>query len=268
MPNYICQTCGAHYAEHSTPPRGCKICEDERQYVHREGQSWTTLTEATAKHDLVIRPMESNLYGIGIEPSFAIGQRALLLRSSQGNILWDCIPLINDQIIQQIKKLGGLDMIAISHPHYYTGLSEWSKAFGGIPIYLHEDDREWVTRPDKNIVHWSGEQLSLLNELTLIRCGGHFDGGVVLHWPQGAEVKGVLLTGDIIQAIPDRRFVSFMYSYPNFIPLAVHAIQKIEKAVSPFSFDRIYSAWWDSCIDTDAKSVIERSVSRYIRAIS
>ena len=131
MPNYICQTCGAHYAEHSTPPRGCKICEDERQYVHREGQSWTTLTEATAKHDLVIRPMESNLYGIGIEPSFAIGQRALLLRSSQGNILWDCIPLINDQIIQQIKKLGGLDMIAISHPHYYTGLSEWSKAFGG-----------------------------------------------------------------------------------------------------------------------------------------
>ena len=41
----------------------------------------------------------------------------------------------------------------------------------------------------------------------------------MLHWPAGANGKGALLTGDIIQVVQDRRYVSFMRSYPNLIPL-------------------------------------------------
>jgi hypothetical protein len=42
----------------------------------------------------------------------------------------------------------------------------------------------------------------------------------MLHVPQVADGAGALFSGDIIQVVPDRRWVSFMYSYPNLIPLS------------------------------------------------
>jgi glyoxylase-like metal-dependent hydrolase (beta-lactamase superfamily II) len=103
--------------------------------------------------------------------------------------------------------------------------------------------------------------------LTLIRCGGHFPGSDVLHWPQGAEGRGALFTGDTMQVAQDRRYVSFMYSYPNMIPLNKSAIERIVNAVEPFEFDRIYGGWWDYHV-LDAKSAVKRSAERYIKAIS
>ena len=79
--------------------------------------------------------------------------------------------------------------------------------------------------------------------LTLIRCGGHFEGGSVLHWAGGAGGKGALLSGDIIEVAADRRWVSFMYSYPNFIPLDAAAVRHIVAAVEPYAFEDIYGAW-------------------------
>lgn len=87
MINYICITCGAYYLA-SSAPEGCKICLDERQYVNHQGQTWTTLPKANAKYDVVMKREEQHLYGIGIEPRFAIGQRALLLQTPHGNILY------------------------------------------------------------------------------------------------------------------------------------------------------------------------------------
>ena len=160
--------------------------------------------------------------------------------------------------------MGSLAAIAISHPHYYTTIVEWSRAFGSIPVYLHAADWTHVVRPDPVLQFWEGERLSLLDDLTLIRCGGHFAGGSVLHWPGGADGKGVLLTGDIIQVVPDRK-VSFMYSYPNLIPLPAPQVRRIVAAVDPFSFDRIYGAWWSrSIIGKDAKATLLRSAERYI----
>jgi hypothetical protein len=145
---------------------------------------------------------------------------------------------------------------------------EWSRAFGNAPIYLHAADREHVMRPDPAIVFWEGNTQPLLDELTLIRCGGHFEGGTVAHWPQGAEGRGVMLTGDILQVVQDRRYVSFMCSYPNLIPLSAQAVHHIVAAVDSFSFDRIYGAWWGTMVTTDAKAAVHRSAERYVRAIT
>ena len=109
--------------------------------------------------------------------------------------------------------MGGISAIAISHFHCYSSMVEWSRAFGNVPIYLHASDRQWAMRPDNSVVFWDGEIRELLEGLTLIRWGGHFDGGTVLHWASGAGGKGALLTGDILQVVQDRRHVSFMYSY-------------------------------------------------------
>ena len=267
MPNFICTTCGTQYAESSQPPPACAICLDERQYIKAAGQSWTTLERLRLTNRISIKHKEPGLFGIGIEPHFAIGQRALFLRSPKVNVLWDCVSLVDEAIVEAIRALGGISAIAISHPHYYSSMVEWSEAFGGIPIYLHGADRQWVMRPDKTIVYWDGETRTLGDGLALIRCGGHFEGGTVLHWAGGAGGRGALLTGDVIQVVPDRKHVSFMYSYPNYIPLPAPAIDRIVDAVEPFSFDRIYGAFWDTVIEQGGKAAVKRSAQRYLRAI-
>src|SRR3954451_16271725 len=251
MPHFLCTTCGTQHAETPAPPDRCVICDDERQYVGWGGQRWTTLDELRADHTNQVRPEEPGLTGIGTTPKFGIGQRALLVQSPGGNVLWDSLSLIDEATVAAVRGLGGLAAIAISHPHYYSSMVEWSRAFGGIPIYLHAADRRWVMRPDPAIEFWEGETRPLYDGLTLIRCGGHFDGGTVLHWPAGAEGRGVLLSGDILQVVPDRKHVGFMYSYPNYIPRSLSAVERIVQAVEPFQYDRIYGAFWDMVIDRD-----------------
>jgi len=259
----VCVTCGAQFAESESPPDGCPVCEDERQYVGADGQRWTTLAELAAERRNEVREEEPGLTGIGIRPEFAIGQRMLLVETGAGNVLWDMIPLVTPEGVAEVERRGGAAAIAISHPHYYSGMVEWSRALGGVPILLHEADREWVMRPDAAIEHWAGETRALPGGLTLIRLGGHFPGGTVLHWPAGAEGRGALLSGDIVQVIPDRRFVSFMWSYPNLIPLPAEEVRRIAAALEPWPFDRIHGAWWGRVVPTDGHAAVRRSAERY-----
>jgi len=266
MTCFVCATCGTQFAESEAPPAGCAICEDERQYVGQAGQRWTTLASLQEDYHNVIKPLERNLTGIGTHPAFAIGQRALLVQTPEGNRLWDCITYLDEPTIAAIKALGGVDAIAISHPHFYSCMVEWARAFGA-PIYLHAADRRWVMRPDSSITFWEGDSKPLFGDLTLICAGGHFEGATVAHWPAGAKGRGALLTGDIIHVVADRRYTTFMYSYPNMIPLAASAVRQIVEAVEPFAYDRIYGAWWDKVIGEKAREGVAFSAERYIRAI-
>jgi hypothetical protein len=268
LKNYICKTCGTQYAESDSAPAHCLICEDEHQYVGWSGQQWTTLEELLQDHHNQVRIEEPNLVGIGTVPGFAIGQRALFIQSPEGNILWDCLPVLDKELITAIKDLGGISAIAISHPHYYSTMVSWSRAFDNAPIYLHAADRHWVMQPDPAIQFWEGSTYQLGKEITLIHCGGHFEGSSVLHWASGADGRGILLAGDTIKVVNDRRYVSFMYSYPNLIPLPASAVRKIVAAVEPFTFDRLYSAWFDNVVSSHAKQALALSAERYIKAIS
>jgi len=264
MPAFICETCGSQFTPSDAPPRSCPICEDERQFVPAGGQRWTTLDALARRHFNCYQQHESGLIGVGTVPKFSIGPRALILRAGEGNILWDCIPFIDAATVEIVKGLGGLSGIAISHPHYYATMVEWSRAFGGVPIHLHAADRQWIMRPDPAIKLWEGDTLPLAREITLIRCGGHFAGGTVLHWAAGGEGRGALLSGDIVQLIPDRKYVSFMRSYPNIIPLSAPAVARIGAVLEPWPFDVIYGAFFDRVIARGGKDAVRRSVKRYI----
>ncbi len=268
MTNFICRTCGCQYGETEAPPEACKICDDERQYIGQGGQQWTTLDEMRAagyRNDL--RPIEPGLHGIRTEPQYGIGQRALLVQTAGGNVLYDGLSYIDDETIDAVGELGGITAMTVSHPHFYASLIEWSHAFGGAPVYIPEADRQWVTRDDPVIDYWSGS-VEVVPGVTLIQCGGHFEGSAVLHWPDGAAGRGALMTGDTISVVRDRRFVTFMRSYPNEIPLPESAVRQIVDAVQPYEFDRIYGGWWDSVVPDGAKEAVERSAERYIRWIS
>jgi hypothetical protein len=265
MPHFICATCGTQYPDSEAPPPACPICEDARQWVPEDGQRWTTMDELAAEHRNVVRE-DGELMGIGTEPHFAIGQRALLVPCDSRVVMWDCVTLLDEPALAAVAECGGLAAIAISHPHYYSAMVEWARRFE-CPVLLHADDGRWVVRPDPVVQFWEGETRSLAHGLTLIRCGGHFAGGTVLHWAGGADGAGALLSGDIVQVIPDRRHVGFMYSYPNLIPLPEAEVARIAAALAPFEFEVIYGAWWDRIVRSDGKGAVERSAERYGRAV-
>jgi hypothetical protein len=258
---WICETCGVQFPESESPPAGCPICEDFRQYVGLDGQRWTSLAEIRRTHNNEIRQIAPGILSIHTQPKFAIGQRALVVKTPRFNVLWDCVTLIDDATVAAVREFGGMSAIAISHPHYYSTIVEWSRAFD-VPVFIHEADRAWVMRKADCFQSWGGETKEMGSGLTLIRCGGHFEGAQVMH-----SADGALFTGDVIQVCPDRRWVSFMRSYPNYIPLPAKSVRAIVGAVEPFEFDRLYGAWPKHEIVTGAKEAVKRSAERYVRAL-
>jgi len=256
----ICVACGTQY---SAPRADCPVCEDDRQYVPPGGQRWSDLAEFrgspwTAR----VEEQGPRLLGVGSDSTVGIGQRALLVKAESGNILWDCVSFLNDDLITRLMGHGGITAIAISHPHYYTTMVEWAHAFD-VPVFLHAADRQWVGRPDPRLEFWDGPKLELADGLTLHNAGVHFTGGTVLHWQDAGQPGGALLTGDIIQVIPDRTHVGFMYSYPNLIPERPHVVAAAARMLKPLTYEALHGAWWDSTIPSRADSIVQASARRY-----
>jgi glyoxylase-like metal-dependent hydrolase (beta-lactamase superfamily II) len=266
MPIQICTTCGTSYPDTREPPPRCLICEDERQFVPRGGQVWTTRERLAAGHVNAWRQLEADLFEIHTQPTFGIGQRTLLVRTPQGNVLWDCIALLDEATETLVRALGGVRAIAISHPHYYACMQDWARTFD-CPVHLHVADAEWVMRPDSTIRHWDGETLEIAPGLTLLRLGGHFPGGSVLHWADGAEGRGAVLSGDILQVAGDVRRVSFLWSYPNMMPLAAATVRRIADAMAPWRFDRVYGAFPGRQVMAGGARAVEQSAARYIELL-
>ena len=266
MPAYICRTCGVQYAPSAHPPERCPICEDERQYVGWRGQQWTTLDELKSEgRRNVSEELEPLILQIVTQPQVAIGQRALVIQTDAGNVMWDCISLVDEDSIELLRARGGLSAIAISHPHFYASMATWSAAFDDCPVYVHTADTEWVQYLSPGLKLWQGSELEILPGVTLINTGGHFEGSTALHWDGGDSGRGVLLVGDSLTVVQDRRYVSFMYSYPNLIPLPADSVRRIAASVRPYPFERIYGAWDGRTVSSAGKDAVERSAERYIR---
>ncbi|HEY8680046.1 MAG TPA: hydrolase [Candidatus Dormibacteraeota bacterium] len=268
-PAWLCRTCGVQYPPSAAPPAACAVCGDERQYVPLEGQSWINQEELRSLgQGYDIRELEPGLTGFRCLPQLGIGPIGYLVQTPMGNVLWDCPSYVDERVVAEVTARGGLAAISASHPHFYGAMLDWSEAFGDAPILLPEADREWVQRPDPRVRFWES-MVGLVPGLMAVRCGGHFEGSSVLHWPAGAEGRGVLFTADTIMVAADRRWVSFMRSYPNMIPLGAAAVDAIVAAVAPLRFDRIYgNPGWEKLIPDGAAEVVSRSAARYREAIT
>ena len=262
MESSLCVTCGTRYPPSEREPEHCPICEDERQYVNPSGQQWTTLEAERGRHRNVFTAVAPGVTAIATEPKLGIGERAYLIETGQGNILWDLVAYVDDETLTQVRAHGGVAAMAISHPHFYTTMSVWSRALGDVPIYLHRDNAPWVMDPSPAIRYVESDVLEILPGATLLRCGGHFTGSSALHWRGGANGQGTLFTGDTIKVVADRRWVTFMYSYPNTIPLDERMVRAIAATVEPYAFTEIYDGW--ESVAGNAKEAVRRSAERYI----
>lgn len=258
----VCRTCAVQQPP-GTPPARCPICDDERQWVPADGQRWTSLGELRAEgYASDVRDLDDDLTGIGVTPALGIGQRALLVRTEAGNILWDCAGYLDAAAVAAVELRGGLSAIAVSHPHFHGAMVEWSHAFDGAPLLLPTADRAWVQRSDTAIEWWEDE-VEPLPGVHLVQCGGHFDGSAVLVVDGAAGGRGAVLVGDTATVVADRN-VSFMRSYPNLIPLPPATVADVAARVTRHPFARIYGGWWDRVVD-GGHEVVERSAARYRR---
>lgn len=243
----VCTACGTQFptADRATLP-SCRICDDPRQFTPPGGQSFTTMADVRRRHRNVFHPAtggDPRLTSIATEPKLAIGQRAVLVRTPVGNILWDCLTLIDEETVAQIRALGGLHAIVISHPHYYSSHVEWAAAFG-CPVYLRDEDKEWVVQRSSRQVFWAGEDVQDIylaeeggqgivpSTAKAIRLGGHFPGSQVLLFGGHLLIADTLVTtpaglgnwatdalGKPRDRPPGMNSFAFMWSIPNMIPL-------------------------------------------------
>ncbi|KAF1932429.1 uncharacterized protein M421DRAFT_54336 [Didymella exigua CBS 183.55] len=267
----ICDVCGTQYdVSLLSPPKECRVCLDPRQYVPAHGQTWTSLndSQATQKNEFKTDEHDPRIHYITTAPltpaelspglsdstttrkQLGIGERAILLQTPHGNVLWDLIAFLNQETINFINEKGGLKAIVISHPHFYTTHLEWASQFK-CPVYVASDDAEWLNRKDLHGVRklYKGAE-EIVPGVTVIQCGGHFDGSSVLHW----EKK--LFIADTMMSVPSGFFnaaqpaahpltasFSFMWSYPNMIPLPPAKIHGIWKALRAFEFEETYGGF-------------------------
>lgn len=257
----ICKTCGTRYHTETFDPNTCRICSDERQFVKEYGQQWVSYDDLSKEHTIERKQWSSNLYQFLVLPKFAIAQRAFLIKTPEGNILWDCLPFLDQATIAFIQKNGGLHAIAISHPHYYSLMNEWAKTFN-CPIYIHESDKEWVMDHEKHIVFWKKRKKKLNQDVTLFHIGGHFPGSAVLQC--NLQLYGdTLFVGDTLYVSPDKKHLSAMFSYPNIIPLSKHQTLDVFNRVSEISFDTLFGAFPHQNIEKNAKKVFKNAFTTY-----
>lgn len=211
---------------------------------------------------------DAGVVSLDIAPAFAIDQRAILIPMESSNLMWECVSLVTDEAVSHIKRCGGVACMAISHPHFYASMHEWSEALGGVPIYLHEADRSWLPRLSPHVRYWSGDRLDLSDDLMLIHLQGHFPGSAGLWWKSGPRSGGSLFPGDAIQVTMDRRHATFMYSYPNAIPLKPSVVRALRNKVATLSFTDVFGFTWGRNIIGDAQQAIDRSFERYLAAVS
>ena len=260
----ICATCGTQSPAATPLPSLCPICADDRQYIGARGQQWISTADINARHSVLVKKVGEQLYDMRLVPAFAIGQRAFLICSPGGNILWDCIPLLNEPLEAFIKARGGLKAIVFSHPHYYSNMNEWAAAFD-CPVYIHENDREWVKDSGPRIQYWAGKEKSFWDGIKAVHVGGHFPGSAVLQAP-ALSPAGALFVGDTLLISLSRQHIAIMHSYPNQILLTRDVFAEALERMKGLRFDTMYGAFDWQTLPGNARDIFDVSMKRYTAA--
>jgi glyoxylase-like metal-dependent hydrolase (beta-lactamase superfamily II) len=258
----FCTTCGTQFVDTKLTSGNCPVCSNDRQHIPAKGQAWTKMEDLQNTYSNLIIRLSDTLYEIKTLPKFAIGQKAFLILSPNGNILWDCISLLNEATIEFIKSKGGLKAIVVSHPHFYSSINDWAETFN-CPIYIHQNDEEFIYTKGSRVTLWKGAEKELWDGIIIKNIGGHFPGSSILIVPF-LSAKGTIFCSDTFFISPNKKHVSVMYSYPNFIPVSLSEIKRINESMINISFDTLIGALENQKISPNAKEILHASFLKYI----
>lgn len=281
----ICSQCGTQFPSADRDSiRTCALCDDPRGSVPASGQAFTSMSELKAQgHRNVFEEYagDSRITYITSRPPIGIGQRATLIQTRAGNILWDCITLLDDDTLRHIRGLGGLRAIVISHPHFYSAHAQWARAFA-CRVYLAADDAKWTTmRSGHQLLVPDVETPVLDTGAKMIRLGGHFPGSMVLLYDRHVFIADTLMmtpagfgdwTADAMgsprQRPPGQNSFAFMWSFPNRIPLGPDEIARMWYIICKYRFEAAHGSFAHCDMeDVNAKARLLDSMQMQIRAM-
>jgi hypothetical protein len=234
------------------------VSDEELGDLGAHTRHWLTLDElAASPHSTEHRDHGRGVHSFHRVPRLAIGQWSFLVRTPKGNLLWDPPAYLDDEVEGLMRSLGGVDVIATSHPHVFAAQVSWSHAFGRVPVLVNSRGKEWLPRPDPVVEFWD-EEVQPLPGVRVVRLGGHMPSSAVALTPDGS-----LLAGDTVAGSLDPGWLSFQRNYPRHVPLSAGTVQRLVDNLEDLEFDRLYTMGGD-VIERDAHTVVRNAARRHI----
>ncbi len=169
---FVCTNCG-FWQRSSQVPTSCPICLDSRHVPPTGDWVFRPFEEARDRYPCHMEKLLEGLYRIWNEPVEGIGPNSYLSISQSGNFLFEGATVFSDEVISNIRDLGGISYLSSSHPHSYGALWQIEELFEP-EIIMHPEDYSWagafqVTWPFDDILQFT-ERFSVLHS------GVHFAG--------------------------------------------------------------------------------------------
>jgi hypothetical protein len=194
LPAFACTNCG-HWQRWPAPgPQVCPVCADVRNALPEHGFEFVTPKQADELVTGFWRPSAvAGITEFGTEPRFGLDSRGWVVESDAGLVGFECAPWYTAEMLAELRRRGGLEVLAASHVHGYGALWQLQLELEPRVVCVGVRDLEW-TKAFR--VTWPADDvLELAPGLTLHRTGGHFPGHSVLHDSR----RGVLFCGDSLK---------------------------------------------------------------------
>ena len=194
LPAYACTNCG-HWQRWPAPgPLTCPVCADVRNALPEHGFEFVTEKQADELVTGHWRPAPvEGVTEFGTSPRFGLDSVGWVIETDAGLVGFECAPWYSDEALDELRRRGGLAVLAASHVHGYGALWKVQQELEPRTVCVGVKDLLW-TKAFR--VTWPADDvLELAPDLVLHRTGGHFDGHSVLH----DRRRGVLFCGDSLK---------------------------------------------------------------------
>ncbi len=236
-PAYACTNCG-HWQRWPSVPQVCPVCADVRNALPEDGFAFATTDEVDARATCSWGPTVCRgVHEFRCEPRFGLDSRGWVLESDVGLVGFECAPWYDEGALDELRRRGGLQVLASSHVHGYGALWRLQEQLAPPVVAVGVRDLPW-TKAFR--VTWPADDvLELAPGLTMHRTGGHFDGHSVLHDSR----RGVLFCGDSLKVdlgpSGDAVALSAHKAFHAQIPLSHGELRDYRAVIPPLEFDTV-----------------------------
>lgn len=246
---YACENCG-HWQRYFAVPPLCPICSDVRNDLPENGWSFVTPASLAPRLRYHWREAIPGVWEFWSTPRFGLDSHGWLLTHPAGNIAFEAAPFYDEAQLAHIEALGGIQVLAASHPHGYGALWQLQDRFTS-ELLIQKEDLQWtkafrVTRP-------YDAMLEIRPGLTLHHTGGHYDGHSILH---DADRRAIF-AGDALKidvgADGDAHAISCHKAYHKQIPLSPDEARRYRKVFASLDFTTVFTPFeYATGVDTQA----------------
>ncbi len=233
---YACANCG-FWQRHFAPPPDCPVCTDTRNDLPEDGWRFLAVEEVHGMLRGHWRRLDRDMVAFSTSPPLALNGTGWLLLHPDGNTAFEAAPFYTDDMLEEIRRLGGIRFLAASHAHGYGALWQLQDEFAPEVLAIQKDDLR-MTKAFR--VTWPyDEALELRPGQTLHHVGGHYEGQAVLHDAH----RRILFCGDAFKVDQDGEgnslAVSTHKAFHKSIPLTPAEIRRYREVIAPLDFDTV-----------------------------